>query len=361
MNNLLYTIKQTILTEEFKLIDAEIVCESLNCKLLQDLAIKIYKGRKEELDHLDKYYEEKKNKGYDWASKGTPTNKTFKQIFGNEDIVWNKITDADIEEYPATEDEKEQKKLDKKAREVIKGNKKILIARNKDGEFTYFVNGWGTVYNLKKGSTWSFHQGSNVSNYRGKDIPQYEKLEKLKGQTLYIIDTSSSERNKIRQERYVAKSGTIMFDPDSLERIAKDNIERYKKILRENRANRLNNDELINKAKKIINRVASYAAMVAKDPVRHADLISDVSNLSLWIYDKKHYNQPTRYNKQGYYTGVNGLLPMMMSYTKLVKDLSSGGGYEHQNNELKSVQKEMEKAVEKAEELMKKIEDKMNE
>ena len=49
------------------------------------------------------------------------------------------------------------------------------------------------------------------------------------------------------------------------------------------------------------------------------------------------------------------------SYTKLVKDLSSGGGYEHQNRELEVTQKEMAKSVEEAEKLIQKIEEKMNE
>lgn len=360
MNSVLDIIKETIITEEFKLIDAEIIYESLNCQVLRDLASQLYKGRKEEEEKLDKEYEEEKKK-YDWASKGTPMNKTFREIFGNQDIFWNKITDSDIEKYPATDDEKEQKKIDKKIREVIKGTNKILIAQNKDGEFIYFVDNWGSIYNLQKGTLYSFHQGSNVSRYmRNKTMPQYEKIEMLKGKTIYIISTSVAEMSKLHGERNRAKSGRIMLNPESLKKLAEQNIERYKKILREKRAKNLNDDELLNRIKKIINQVASYATMVAKDPVRHADLLADVSSLSAWIYDKKEYHQPDRYRKQGYYSGVNGLLPMMMKYTSLVKDLSNGGGYDFQNENLKSVRKAMNDSIEKAETLLKNIEAKIN-
>lgn len=360
MNSVLDIIKETIITEEFKLIDAEIIYESLNCQVLRDLASQLYKGRKEEEEKLDKEYEEEKKK-YDWARKGTPMNKIFREIFGNNDIFWNKITDKDIEKYPATDDEKEQKKIDKKIREVLKGTSKILIAQNKDGEFIYFADNWGSIYNLQKGISYGFHQGSNVSNRRGKVMPQYEKIEMLKGKTIYIISTSVAEMSKLHGERNRAKSGRIMLDPESLKKLAEQNIERYKKILREKRAKNLNDDELLNKVKKIINQVASYATMVAKDPIRHADLLADVSSLSAWIYDKKSYHQPDRYNKQGYYSGVNGLLPMMMKYISLVKDLSNGGGYDFQNENLKSVRWAMKDSIEKAEALLKKIEDKINE
>jgi len=362
MINLLDTIKETIIIEEFKLINAEIINESLNCKLLQDLARQLYKGRKEDQERLDKEYEDEVNKGYKYASKNTSQNKIFKQIFGNENILWDKITDKDIEEYPATEDEKEQRKMDKKIREVIKGTKKILISKNKDGEFTYFIDCWGSVYNLKKGTSWNLHQGSRVSGYRGKDIPQYEKIDLIKGQTIYIIDYSSFERAKIQGERNRAKSGRIMMDPESLKRIAEQNIERYKKIIRDNKAKHINNDELINKCKKIINQVASYATMIAKDPIRHADLIADVSQLTKYIYDTKVYHSPKSYKDKGWYSGVDGILPMMMKYTKTLSDISkNGGAYEYQSTDVKNAQKAMEGAVKKAEELIQKIDDKMNE
>jgi len=362
MNNLINTIKQTILTEEFKAIDAEIVCESLNCKLLQDLArqLKDIKAKKQE-EIEKKYKEEQERWGY--AYKDSNYNRTFKDIFGgNEGIRWDKISDSDIKHVPASD--KMDKKDEKELKDVIKStSKKIVLVKDKeDKEFIYAIYTWGYVYCLTDNGKISAGQTIMKHGYRKtKDLTNKEKFELCKGNNLYFVDVSNKvEGNQLKIERNAAKSGMILLDPDSLKKLAEQNVERYKKIMRENRAKNLNNDELINKAKKIINQVASYAAMVAKDPVRHADLLSDVSSLSQWIYDKKRYNQPTRYNKQGYYSGVNGLLPILMEYADLVKDLSNGGGYSFQNDKLTSIQKTMKESIEKAEAILKKIEDKIN-
>ena len=367
MISLLNIIKQTTLLEEFNLIDAEIVCESLNCKLLQDLARQLKDTKSKKQEEIEKKYKEEKEK-YGYAYKETNYNKTFKYIFGGngEVIRWDKISDSDIKHVEPSDEL--NPKVKKELLQVIKSSSKniVLIKDKEDKEFIYAIFTWGYVYRLTDGNGYGYNgAGSHVIHHNGrksKDLTNQEKLELCKGNNIYFIDVSNKvEGQQLRLERNIAKSGMILLDPDSLKRMAEQNIERYKKILRENKANRLNNDELINKAKKIINQVASYAAMVAKDPVRHADLLSDVSSLTQWIYDKKSYHAPDRYNKQGYYSGVNGLLPVMMSYAKLVKDLSNGGGYEHQSKELENAQKAMKEAVEKAEALIKKIEDKINE
>jgi len=368
MNTLINIIKQTILTEEFKAIDAEIVCESLNCKLLQDLArqLKDIKAKKQE-EIEKKYKEEQERWGH--AYKDSNYNKTFKDIFGgNEGIRWDKISDSDITSIPASDEF--SPKVKKELMSVIKSSSKniVLIKDKEDKEFLYVIYTWGYVYYLtdnNNGYGYSKGAGQHVKHYGGrhtKDLTNKEKLELCKGNNIYLVDVSNKvEGQKLRQERNNEKSGMVLLDPDSLKQLAKENVERYKRIMRENRAKNLNNDELINRCKKIINQVASYATMVAKDPVRHADLLSDISSLSQWIYDKKRYNQPTRYNKQGYYSGVNGLLPMLMEYADLVKDLSTNGGYSFQNDKLTSIQKAMKESVEKAESLLKKIEDKINE
>lgn len=369
MNNLLDVIKETVITEEFKIIDAEIVCESLNCKLLQDLARQLKDIKNEKQEKIEKKYKEEVEKyGSDHVYKDSNYNKTFKQIFGGDyGIRWDKISDSDIVHIPATDEFKPKDK--KELMSVIKSSSKniALIKDKEDKEFLYVIYTWGYVFRLTNKDSYGRRtdSGSRVRHegYRtSKDLTNKEKFELCQGNNIYLIDVSNKvEGNKLKTERYAAKSGIVMFDPDSLKKIAEQNIERYKKILREKRAKNLNNDELINKCKKIINQVASYATMIAKDPVRHADLISDVSLLSTYIYDKKRYHQPDRYNKKGYYYGVNGLLPMLMKYTDLVKTLSSGGGYDFQNKDLKEVQNNMKESVEKAEELLKKIEDKINE
>ena len=370
MINVLDTIKQTILVEEFNLIDANIICESLNCKLLQDLARQLKDIKAEKQKEIDKEYEQKKAKWGGDPYKDSNYNKTFKEIFGSGEVRWDKITDADISKIPAGDDNELSRQERKQILDVIQSKKDavIIIKDKEDKEFLYCIYTWGYIYQLTKGHTYYSHAGEHLG-HRGargqfKDLTNNEKIDLCKGKNIYFIEldkTQKEEMRDLRRERSLAKSGIVMLDPESLKRMAQQNVERYKEIIRKNKASRLDNDELITKAKKIINQAASYAAMVAKDPVRHADVLSLVSDLTLYIYDKKRYNEPNRYRKQGYYSGVNGILPMLMSYAKLVKDVSTDGRYEHQERELKTTQEELKKAVEKSEEILHKIEDKINE
>ena len=368
MNNLINIIKDTFLIEEFNEIDANIISESLNCKILQELAKQLKDIKIDVDDKIEKEYQEEVER-WGHGYKNANYNKVFRDIFGGGEIRWDKITDDDIEHmYLGNE---KNPKTERKIQDVIKSksDEVILVKDKDDKKFLYVIYTWGNVYKLSSDNRvggYNNYSGQHVVNRVGrhsKDITNKEKIELCRDKNLYFINVhdKKEEANKLRQQRYLNKSGIILLDPESLKEIAKKNIERYKEILRKKRATNLNNDELLNKCKKIINQVGIYATMVAKDPIRHADLISLVSTLSTWIYDKREYHSPSRYNKQGYYSGVNGLLPLISKYTSLIKDLSKNGGYEHQQNSLNVVQEEMKKSIEKAESIIKQIEDKMDE
>ena len=115
---------------------------------------------------------------------------------------------------------------------------------------------------------------------------------------------------------------------------------------------------MIDECKTIIEKVAELSNIVAKDPISNADLISDLSTLSAWIYDKQ-YTSYSKYEKKYITYGVPGILPTLISYTKLIRDIGHDGGYEHQQEELRKSKVNLQKAVDKAKELIQKIEDKM--
>jgi len=365
MINLINIIKDNFLVEEFNTIDAKIICESLNCKILQDLAKQLKDIKDEEDDRIEKEYQKDLEKYGNYASKSSNYNRLFKYIFGGGNIRWDKISDDDIEHiYYGNE---KNNKIEKRIREVInsKSDNIILIKDNEDKDFLYVIYTWGEVYKLfnsAKSKKWGDYAGQIVKSNNFKKMPAREKIELCKDKNLYFIDVhdKKEEYSKLRLQRNLNKSGMIMMDPDSLKDIARKNIERYKEILRKKRATNLNNDEVLNKCKKIINLASKYAIMVAKDPIRHADLISLVSTLSKWIYDKRTYNYTDTRRLKGYYSGVNGLLPLISKYTELVKDLSKNGGYEHQQESLRVTQDEINKSIERAEELINQIESKIN-
>lgn len=372
MKNINEFIKSYFIQEELAEIDANLVCESFNCQLLKDLAKQLKDQKDNEKKKNDEEYEAKL-KEYEERGWGKPYHDThtysqnFKKIFGGYygNVEWYKITDADISKIPASEDV--DKNADKTVREVLKGKRQaiILIKDKEDKKFEYVIFTQGQMFRLNDGG-YNSHPGDQMGyrtgrrGYNWKDLTQAEKIELCQHKNLYFIDTSKLrvEWQDKHNERYNRKQGIIMFDPESLSRIAKDNIDRYKEILRKNRAKRENNDELIDECGEIIKKVSDIAIEVAKDPVANADLISDVSTLSAWIYSKER-SEYSKYQKKYVTYGVPGILTTLIEYTRLVKDLSGNGGYEHQQRELDKAKKDLQKAVDKAKELIQKIEEKM--
>lgn len=363
MKNLNNIIKEIKIFNEFAEIDNNIIYESLQCKLLQDLAKQLLDIKAEHQKYLDDDYERDKKLG--WSSwKRSNNSRVFKEIFGRINVEWNNITDSDISKIPASDTP--DKNQDKKIRDVLKQKSKylILVKDKEDKEFIWYIDNWGYMWQLNKKSSTSL-PGERLAQYSGrqtKDLTQAEKINICRGNNIYFIDYGKYEGNALfkQKERREAREGMILLDPDSLKRMAEDNVRRYKEIIRKNKANRLNNDELLNKAKKIIQQAATYATMIAKDPVRHADLIGDVSKLSQWIYDTRRYVSGSSSRNPGYYTGINGLLPTLMNYTKLVADLSKNGGYEFQQTELNKAQQNIQNAINEADKMIKEIERKLD-
>lgn len=362
MNSILNIIKENLLLEKFNNIDANIISESLNCSLLQDLAKQLKDIKIAKDDEIEKDYQKNlKELGEQWAYKSSNYNKVFREIFGNYNISWDKITDSNIKHIEPTEEK--NRKLEKEINDVIKQKSKsiILVKDKEDKNFLYLIYLSGTVYQLSNnGNTGDRITKSVGRGWKRKDLTNREKLDLCLGKNIYFIDISDAEKEarNLIINRNNQKLGMIMLDPESLKEIAKKNIERYKEIIRRNKANNLDNNDLLNKAKNIINKTSTFAIMIAKDPVRYADLISSVSSLSLWIYDKKKYNY-TNNGKSGYYSGVDGLLPLIMKYTELIKDLNGHYNYEYKQKELDEIQKKIEIAVEKAEKIIEEIENKI--
>ena len=369
MKNINEFIKDYFIQEELAEIDANIVCESFNCQLLKDLAKQLKDQKDNEKKKNDEEYKAKL-KEYEENGWGKPYHDThtysqnFKQIFGGYygNIEWYKVKDDDISKIPASEDV--NKKADKDVRDVLKGKKDaiILIKDKDDKNFEYVIFNWGNMFALKENGYRS-HAGSRLGSGNGRswrDLSQKDKIELCQNKNLYFIDTTNLkvEWSKKHNDRYNQKQGIIMFDPESLSRIAQENIKRYKEIIRKNQANRINNDALFDECEKIIKRASELATEVAKNPVVNADLIEDVSNLSLWIYDKQ-YSEYSKWEKKYVTRGVPGILPLMVRYSRLVKDLSKDGGYSHQQDELKGVISALNKAVAKGKEIIEKIEEKM--
>lgn len=342
MENLSRYIEDQFIIEQFKYIDANLVTESLNCKLLQDLAKQLKQQRKDEEEKI------KNSESYNSYIQ----NKSFKQIFGNS-IRWDKVTNDDISIYY-----NENNDADKMVRKVIQQKTPaFLIIQDPDTkDFEYAILTWGNVINLKDRRSHTAGESLTVriSSRRWKDLSLSEKVELTHGKTLYFINIEGKfdEINSLHRDRNLSKSGMVLFDEVSLKRMAEENVKRYKAIIAKRHAENDNNDKLIDEANEIITLVSNLATKVAKDPIKQADMIQPLSELTLYIYDvRKYVNGYGRNHWQGYYSGVNGILPMMMKYIEY-KNKTAKNGDSYYNDSLKTYKKELENSINKAKELI---------
>ena len=355
MKQLVELIKEQFVYEKLEQINNEIINESLKAPILKELA-------KQLLDQINKEKKEKEDDKY-----RSIYNKSFKQIFGDSHIPWNEIEDKDIETIEAqTWNEKKLKTANEKLiRSIIKCDKHaIIISRDPETKiFEYVILNWGNMFYLRpgKGSYWSNNYAGSITGQGGgrhyKDLNQREKIDLLNNKTLYIIDTTNLrvQGDKIVHDRYVSKQGVIDFDPESLRRIARDNVERYKKILSQRKATNQNNDKLLDEANEIIKKISDITIQVAKDPLSYADVLSKVAILSKYVYDERRYVPGRTPRQQGYYTGVNGLIPLVAKYVEAIKDAKSGWDWGSKN--IDSSVKVIQDTITKCKDLLKEIEE----
>lgn len=350
MDNLINYIKEGFIDEMLDKINNEIITESLNAKVLQELAKQL----------IDQVNQEKKEKEKD--SYKSIYNHTFKNVFGESHIVWDKISDSDIQEIePQSWDVKKTKIANEKLiRSVIKGDKNsIIFSRDPETkQFEYVILTWGQVYTLKP--LWGQAAGRRLGSGYGrhfKDLTQREKIDLFQNKIVYVIDKVQFDSTKIKTDRYNNRQGMINFDKYSLSKIAQDNKDRYKKIISQNKAKNASNDQLLEETTEIINKITEITVKVAKNPIKYLDIYYDVQSLSKLVYDEKKYVEPTRYNKKGYYTGLNGLLRLVAKYIEAVKD--SKAGYSWGTQQMDNTVKEIKERIQKAKELIDKIEELM--
>ena len=351
MKQLYDTIKEKFLFEKIDLINIEIINESIKAPIIKELA-------KQLLDLRNQEKKEKENDSYK-----SIYNQTFKSIFGNYQIAWDEIDDKDIKVIDAQtwNETKLKNENEKLIRSIIKGNTEgIIICRDPETkDFDYVILNWGNCYHLKKHG-YRGYSGERTGYSCGrsyKDLNQREKINLFNNKTLYFIDTTQLKINyhKKRKERYDAKNGMIDLDPYSLSRIAHDNIERYKKIISQNKANNVNNDTLLNEANEIIKKISDITIQVAKDPLSYADILYKVGVLSKYIYDERRYVAGRTPKQQGYYTGYNGLIPLIGKYIKSIKD--SKDGYSWGTKNIDSTTNAIKDSIKKCKDILKEIEE----
>ena len=370
MKNLKNTIQNVLIEKLIDNIDTQIINEKLECKVLKDVAKQLLNIKQTHTQNIKHSKEEAAKNGSYYGGMDKTHNETFKQIFGNywntKQVKWSEIDDSSVSVYEPEDwdDNKRTKKMTKDIKEIL-GDKRdaLIIIQNPDtNEFEWVIFNYNNMVKLT-GSTSpnGYYQdnyagertGSNTGRGKWHDIPLKDKIAYAQNKRLYYIDLTGkvSDLQKIKGERSAAKENMINLDPYSLQEMAEKNRERYKKIVAQIKAKKENADQLLDECNKIITKVAELATEIAKNPAVYADMIDPVASLSAYIYDKREYNPSTKYNRQGYYSGVDGLLPQIIKYTKAKKSVVSGEYVDMYKKEMDSAKKALEHSVDKIKEI----------
>ena len=129
MINLYSKIQDAFINEIFYEIDSNIIVESLNCKVLKELAKQLKQLYDDEKD-------ERNNQKY---GSSYNKNKKFKNIFFSnyysqysiDRIQWDKITDDDVKEIDLTSvSNKEQRKAEQEAHKILQSKIKLILLIN---------------------------------------------------------------------------------------------------------------------------------------------------------------------------------------------------------------------------------------
>lgn len=253
-------------------------------------------------------------------------------LFNWFEIKWDNIDSSNVREYH---------KLDKEAlttaRNIIAARanevKGILLLRNARGEYTHIIS-------YKKESLYLGER----SGYRFGPRWMGDKSSEL----MYMVEHADSfvaiiwdgdwswERSKIQSNRRKSREGMILNTPEYYEDIARENLARYKKIIAQNRANRLasSNEEfakidadveaIVMKTLKLTQQYRNNAKSNNGNTTSSNWDIYKVEEINKEIYDRQVY---VGYKKKSgsMYEGSDGLLYLYSEFTRYFMRFKADG------------------------------------
>ena len=351
MRSLYSVINEVSIYNMFETIDTNIICESLQSSILQDIVKQIK-------DHAKKDKEEREKNGYSYTR-----STTFRALFGGRlgNTKWNEVKDSDFEISLANFDKENKKEVKarnemlKKLRAIVKNNANaiVILKDPNTGKFTYLYDNYGDLNNV--------NSNTREYGYRGRhgSLTQAEKMAYADGKDIYYLDINKFSTSDIRRERNDKKRDAIaMYSPDQIRDIARDNIKRYKEIIAKNKVERMaKTDNISQEVSEVTKKVLELSEKVNSDVIKYADCVWDMTKLLTMIYDRKVH---TGYHKgKSTYDGSVGLLYCYTEYIKSKKEVLTGhykDMYQKENTGYKkAIETLLERIWDKIEELEAKL------
>ena len=249
----------------------------------------------------------------------------FNRLFGNRaGIAFDKITSKDVQtfRYPRNIDDGV-----KAANQIISGKASgFVVILDKQDKFEMLIYGKNYI-NLSPG--YSFGRNGHAKSSELLDICRHA------GEIMVFRLTQDFQTWGLQSDRRESREGMITNTEDQNRRIAIENIERYKKIVAQNRANKDKDSEVIDKqVESIIMRVLKASQISHRDPSKISAI--QVQRLNEWIYDEIQFNRSTH---KSY--GKTGLLRLYNKFTDYLADVKKGNAYDFQIEGLQKVKDEI--------------------
>ena len=274
----------------------------------------------------------------DQLKKKNPKFNVKNLIFDRITIPWDEIDSSDVKEYSNIDT-----KALTKARNIISGRddaRGIILLRNSKDEYTYIIHR-KEIISLHPDS-YMYRWGPGWTDEKSTELMYY--VERADSMVIISWDWNmSNKRYTKRRDRGNARSGMILNTPEYYESVARENLDRYKKIIAQNRANKMNDAEF-DKIDKDVEAIIQKTLQLTIEYRKKAT--SGDKNQGIWdagrieninrdIYDKKVY---VGYNRgRDGYSGSNGLLPLYAEFNRCFVRFKADGDvyYERQMKQYK--------------------------
>ena len=294
----------------------QFINESFECDVLKRADSSIKKLQKEQNDYYKEMYGDTT-----YVRKLQSIKDVFSWIPG---VELSKVTNDMVSEANPSD-----KETIKRIRKIIKGDL--------DEVCLGFINGNIKCITCDRGITYTWPVKVDVINSNiSYDSPQYMKLEPFEDcDTFYFIEFTEEMRNEYynkRKKRSYNRQGMIyQGDASFYAKLARDNRDRYRRIIQQNRAKKLEDDELIAQYKDIVDKTVKLSADVAANPEKYDSNFYQFTKLMENIHGKNvNYKAHSS-------TGQDGVFVLFTKYVDLKRDVMKDGGYEYQSRDLKTV------------------------
>jgi len=266
---------------------------------------------------------------------------TLKDFLRYSYVPASKLTNDMVEKIESAKD------IKKEIRTIIKGNGGCDIAIG-------FKN--GLLHAAASGDLTSVYvwpaEGSYITSRLDKvlrsDEKQYMKIAPFEEcDEVYIIRVPQDIINakaKQKQERINSQRG-IIYQGDAYfySELARENRERYSKIIAKRKAELQDDTELIANYKELMKNVVKISSDVASNIDKYADKFITYQYLMAYINSTQWYDTRDRKSRS-----FNGVLALLQKYLDTKKDVKADGGYSHQRKEVVEYRKQLEEAITKA-------------